>query len=35
MRDTAEKLVGDAVATDLLIGGNGCGILALIAAADY
>ncbi|MCI0539173.1 MAG: AAA family ATPase [Verrucomicrobiales bacterium] len=27
MRDTVEKLVGDAVASDLLAGGNGCGTL--------
>jgi hypothetical protein len=28
MRDTIEKLVGDAIATDLLTGGNGTGLLA-------
>jgi ATP-dependent Clp protease ATP-binding subunit ClpB len=29
MRDAIEKLVGDAISTDLLTGGNACGQLAL------
>jgi hypothetical protein len=34
MRDAVEKLVGDAVAIDLLTGGRGCGKLAVDEAAN-
>ena len=34
MRDAVEKLIGDAVAVDLLTGGTGCGTLAVDETAN-
>ncbi len=34
MRDAVEKLIGDAVAVDLLTGGSGCGALAVDEAGN-